>query len=173
MAAHVLSYDNISSIPGWLSDALCVLATGGAFTARTLYSDGEETILKAVRPVIVNGIPDLLARPDLAERALTVTLYRIAPHKRTPEKVFWARYERARPRLLGALLTALAEGLRNLDDTQLEHAPRLADFARLIVAAERALPWESAHSWALMGKCRAKRREPSSMGSQWPRPCAH
>ncbi|QLG10879.1 hypothetical protein HLB42_08915 [Deinococcus sp. D7000] len=76
-AAHVLCYDNLSSIQGWLSDGLCVLSTGGAFTTRTLYSDGDETILKAVRPVIINGIPDLLARPDLAERALTVTLYRI------------------------------------------------------------------------------------------------
>lgn len=140
-SSHVLSFDNLSSIPGWLSDALCVLSTGGAFTARTLYSDNEETILEAVRPVIVNGIPDLLARPDLAERALTVTLYRIAPEKRTPEKVFWARYERARPRLLGALLSALAEGLRHLDGTELKEAPRLADFARLIVAAEEKLPW--------------------------------
>ncbi|GAA4022832.1 hypothetical protein GCM10022631_41710 [Deinococcus rubellus] len=156
LAAHVLSYDNISSIPGCLSDALCVLSTGGAFTARTLYSDGEETILKAVRPVIVNGIPDLLARPDLAERALTVTLYRIAPHKRTPEKVFWARYERARPRLLGALLTALAEGLRHLDSTHLEHAPRLADFARLIVAAESALPWEPGAFLAAYGQMQSE-----------------
>ncbi|MEF2278784.1 hypothetical protein V3W47_10785 [Deinococcus sp. YIM 134068] len=140
-ASHVLSFDNLSSIPGWLSDALCVLSTGGAFTARTLYSDSEETILEAVRPVIVNGIPDLLARPDLAERALTVTLYRIPPERRTPEKVFWARYERARPRLLGALLSVLAHALRHLDETELKEAPRLADFARLIVAAEGALPW--------------------------------
>jgi len=139
--AWVLSFDNLSSIPAWLSDALCVLSTGGAFTARTLYSDNEETILEAVRPVIVNGIPDLLARPDLAERALTVTLYRISGERRTPEKVFWARYERARPRLLGSLLSALAHALRYLEQTELKDSPRLADFARLVVAAEGALPW--------------------------------
>lgn len=138
---HVLSLDNLSSIPGWLSDALCVLSTGGAFTARTLYSDNEETILEAVRPVIVNGIPDLLARPDLAERALTVSLQRIRSEDRVPEKVFWARYDCARPRLVGALLTALAECLRHLESTELQEAPRLADFARLIVAGEEGLPW--------------------------------
>lgn len=138
---HVMSLDNLSSIPAWLSDALCVLSTGGAFTARTLYSDGEETILEAVRPVIVNGIPDLLARPDLAERALTVTLYRIPPGQRRTERTFWKAYEEARPRLLGALLTALSESLRNLDSVELKEAPRLADFARLIVAGEKALPW--------------------------------
>jgi len=96
-------------------------------------------VLKAVRPVIINGIPDLLARPDLAERALTVMFRRI--QNRQPEQVLSARYERARPRLLGALLTALAEGLRNIATTQLENSPRLADFARLIVAAESCLPW--------------------------------
>ena len=140
---HVLSFDNLSSVPAWLSDSLCVLSTGGAFTARTLYSDNEETILEAVRPVIMNGIPDLLARPDLAERALTVTLYRIPDSKRTPERVFWARYGRARGRLLGALLTALGRALAALEHTELERAPRLADFARLIVAGESALPWRS------------------------------
>ncbi|WP_104991711.1 DNA-primase RepB domain-containing protein [Deinococcus sp. NW-56] len=139
---HILSFDNLSSIPGWLSDALCVISTGGAFTARALYTDSEETILEAVRPVIVNGIPDLLARPDLAERALTVTLQRIPGDRRTPERVFKARYERARPRLLGALLSALAHALKHLDSTELEESPRLADFARLIVAAEDALPWD-------------------------------
>ncbi len=30
----VLVYDNLSGIPDWLSDALCVIATGGAYTAR-------------------------------------------------------------------------------------------------------------------------------------------
>lgn len=138
---HVLSLDNLSSVPAWLSDSLCVLSTGGAFTARTLYSDNEETVLEAVRPVIMNGIPDLLARPDLAERALTVTLQRIPEERRTPERVFWARYERARGRLLGALLTALGRALAALEHTELERAPRLADFARLIVAGEAALPW--------------------------------
>ena len=38
----VLVYDNLSGIPDWLSDALCVIATGGAYTARQLHTDGEE-----------------------------------------------------------------------------------------------------------------------------------
>jgi RepB DNA-primase from phage plasmid len=138
-ASHILSFDNLSSIPAWLSDALCTVSTGGAFAARELYSGTEETVLKAVRPVIVNGIPDLLARPDLAERALTVMFHRV--QHRQPEQILSARYKWARPRMLGALLTALAEGLKHLPTTQLENSPRLADFARLIVAAEARLPW--------------------------------
>ena len=137
--SQVLSFDNLSSIPAWMSDALCVLSTGGVFTTREMYSNTEETVLEAVRPVIINGIPDLLARPDLAERALTIMFRRI--ETRAPEQVLNARYELARPHLLGALLSALAEGLKNLATTVFEESPRLADFARLIVAAESSLPW--------------------------------
>lgn len=140
---HLLSYDNLSSIPTWMSDALCALSTGGAFTARTLHSNDEETVLEAVRPVIVNGIPDLLARPDLAERALTVTLRRIGDKQRLTEQALLTRYEQARPRLLGSLLDALAGGLARLPETKLERAPRLADFVQLIVASEAALSWRA------------------------------
>lgn len=138
---NVLVYDNLSSIPDWLSDALCVLSTGGVFTTRTLYSDDEETVLEAQRPVVLNGIPDLLARPDLADRALTLTLQRIPPTERAAEADFWATFMEAHPRLLGALLTALSVALERLPQTHLTSVPRLADFARLIVAAEPALPW--------------------------------
>lgn len=126
-----------------MSDAFCVLSTGGAFTTRTLFSDSEETILEASRPIAVNGIPDLLARPDLAERALAILLHRIAPEARLTEAEFWERYGAVHPELLGALLTALSGGLARLPTTQLKVAPRLADFARLIVAAEPGLPWQS------------------------------
>ncbi|QLG10877.1 hypothetical protein HLB42_08905 [Deinococcus sp. D7000] len=81
---------------------------------------------------------------------------RIPSEKRVSEKVFWSRYERARSRLLGSLLTALAEGFLHLDGTELEHAPRLADFARLIVAAEGALPWEKGAFLAAYGQMQSE-----------------
>lgn len=37
--AHVLAFDNVSSLPWWLSDTLCRLASGGAFAVRQLYTD--------------------------------------------------------------------------------------------------------------------------------------
>jgi hypothetical protein len=36
--AHVLAFDNLSFLPAWVSDALCRLASGGAFAIRQLYS---------------------------------------------------------------------------------------------------------------------------------------
>src|SRR5262249_18401328 len=52
----VLAFDNISDLPAWLSDGLCRLATGSGFATRELYSDDDEVIFVATRPIIVNGI---------------------------------------------------------------------------------------------------------------------
>jgi hypothetical protein len=34
---HVLAFDNLSGLPPWLSDTLCRLTSGGAFSARRLF----------------------------------------------------------------------------------------------------------------------------------------
>lgn len=138
--AHLLNFDNLSHISGDLSDSLCVLSTGGSFATRTLHTNDEETVLQAMRPAILNGITDLITRADLAERTVLVELKRINPEQRKTEQELEARFTQLHPSLLGALLTALATALRNLPTTHIERPPRLADFAKLIVAAEPSLP---------------------------------
>lgn len=66
---HVLTFDNVSGLPGWISDTLCRLATGDGFAVRQLYTDQDEVLFDAARPVILNGIEDMVTRPDLADRA--------------------------------------------------------------------------------------------------------
>jgi hypothetical protein len=61
----VVALDNLSYLPHWLSDALCVLSTGGGFATRTLYTDDEESIFSFRRPVIINGIAEVAERGDL------------------------------------------------------------------------------------------------------------
>ena len=141
--AHVLNLDNLSTITTDLSDTLCCFSTGGSFATRTLHSNDEETVLQAKRPIILNGIADLLNRADLAERTLAVELQRIDPSKRLTEEELEKRFIQSHPEVLGGLLTALATGLARMPETHLERPPRLADFAKLIVAAEPALPWKS------------------------------
>ena len=34
---HLLTFDNLSGLRAWVSDALCRLATGGSFAVRQLY----------------------------------------------------------------------------------------------------------------------------------------
>jgi hypothetical protein len=138
---HVVALDNLSHVSPWLSDALCRLATGGGYATRTLYTDTDETVLDVQRPVILTGIEDLAVRGDLADRALVVTLPAIDDAVRVPEGALLARVEALRPRVLGALLDAVATGLRELPHTRLERLPRLADAAVWWAACEPTLPW--------------------------------
>ena len=135
----VVALDNLSAVPGWLSDALCRLATGGGFAARELFSDAEETLFDAQRPVLLTGIEELATRGDLLDRALVVTLPAIPEEARRTEGELWPAFEAARPRILGALLSAVATGLTRLPSTKLDRLPRMADFALWVSAAEPAL----------------------------------
>ena len=144
---HVLAFDNVSSLPGWISDTLCRLATGGGFAVRQLYTDQDEVLFDAARPVILNGIEDMAMRPDLADRALFLTLEPIPEHRRRPEAELWTAFEVDRPRILGALLDAVVEGLKRLPETRLENLPRMADFALWATACETAL-WPAGTFWS-------------------------
>ncbi len=89
----VMALDNLSTIPSWLSDALCRLSTGGGFATRTLYSNDEETFLDAVRPVILTGITDFVSRGDLIDRSLFLHLAVIDEKKRRTEVEFWRDFD--------------------------------------------------------------------------------
>jgi hypothetical protein len=136
---HVLAFDNLSGLPAWLSDALCRIASGGSFAVRQLYTDDAEVLFKAARPILLNGIEDVIARPDLADRAILLTLGPIGEEKRRSEAGLWREFERARPAILGALLDAAAHGLEAMDSVHLGRFPRMADFALWAAACETAL----------------------------------
>jgi putative DNA primase/helicase len=135
-------FDNLSAVPAWLSDALCRLATGSGFATRMLHTDNSEMIFEAARPIMLNGIPSLTDRADLADRSVTIHLATIPEDHRKPEDEIWADFEDARPRIVGALLDAVSAALRNVGETRLERSPRMADFAKWITAAESGLGWE-------------------------------
>jgi len=139
---RVLAFDNVSSVPQWQSDAFCRLATGGGFATRELHSDAEEIVLEAVRPIILNGITDLVRRPDLGERSIMITTRRLAESERLSERAFRAEYEKDRPYIFGALLDGLVSAMRKRDSVHLERLPRMADFAIWATAAEAGLGFE-------------------------------
>jgi hypothetical protein len=110
LSAWVQNFDNLSSIPGWFSDALSALSTGTAFAARALYSDHEEACFSARRPIMLNGIPAALApRPDLASRCYPVRLKELPSYLTDPV----ATFESIAPEVLGGLLDMVAEGLKS------------------------------------------------------------
>jgi hypothetical protein len=136
------TFDNVSGLSQSISDALCKLATGGGLSIRELFSDADETLLDAMRPVALNGITDFVDKQDLVDRALQVHLPSIPKHERKPEKVLWERFDEAQPRVLGALLDTVVVGLQHLPSTTLDNLPRLADFALWATACEQPLGWQ-------------------------------
>lgn len=139
---HLIAFDNLSHITAELSDGLCRLATGGGFAVRALHTDKDENIFDGARPIIVNGIPALAERPDLNERSVVVRLATIPEERRRPEDELEAEWEKARPRVLGALCSALSVAVRNIGKTRLARAGRMADFEKWMTAAEVGLGWE-------------------------------
>src|ERR1043165_6716724 len=135
----IIGFDNLSRIPPLLSDAVCRLATGGGFGTRKLYENDEEVLFDAMRPVILNGIEELVTRSDLLDRAIVLTLAAIPDDKRQTQGELWAKFERLRPGLLGALLDAVSCALRNVSSVRLDRSPRMADFAQWATAAESKL----------------------------------
>lgn len=144
---HVLVFDNISWLADWISDTLCRLSTGGGFATRQLYTDQDEVLLNAIRPAILNGIEEVVNRPDLADRAIFLTLEPIPNDKRKLEAEMWAAFEVVRPRILGALLDAGATGLNRLPEIRLKKLPRMADFAIWATACETALQHLDGTCW--------------------------
>jgi len=138
----VLAFDNLSAVPVWLADALCRLATGSGFATRMLHTDRDEMLFDAARPIIINGIPSLTDRADLADRSITIHLRAIPDAERRPEDELNAEFEAARPGIIGALLDAVMRAHANVASVKLDRSPRMADFVKWVTAAEPGLGWE-------------------------------
>ena len=102
-------YDNVSSIPQDMSDALCVILDGGGLGKRRLYSNDEETLVEAQRAVIITAIPDVLRAGDLLERAVTIEVPIL--NEKIGERAMERALELLRPRLMGLLCDGVSKAL--------------------------------------------------------------
>lgn len=138
-----IAVDNVSHLPDRLSDALCRLSTGGGFGTRKLYTDEDEIVLDAQRPVVLTAITEIATRGDLLDRAIVLEQPPITEAKRRAEGELWRSFEAAQPLILGGLCDALASALANESGIVVDQLPRMADPARWVTAAEPALGWPS------------------------------
>ena len=69
--SHIVPYDNLSAIPDWLSDALARIATGTAYAKRKLYTDVDEVLLCAEKPIALNSITEIVGAADLGTVAFS------------------------------------------------------------------------------------------------------
>lgn len=145
----IVGFDNVSNIKADLSDALCSLATGVSFSTRKLYTDYSEQIFSAKRPIILNGISDVVSRPDLLDRSICINLQRISTEKRCTEKKVMGEFNKIHPGLFGAILDIISAGLGNTNAITSD-LPRMADFTNWVLKCAPKLKWkESAFIHAL------------------------
>jgi hypothetical protein len=133
----VVGFDHLSPIEEWLSDALCGLATGAGLGTRALYQIDAGVLFNARRPVLITSIADAIQQADLLDRTITIHPPAIADDQRLLDAEAAVGFEAVRPALLGASLTRLMGTLREEPATRLTRLPRMADFGRTAVAAER------------------------------------
>jgi hypothetical protein len=136
-------FDNLSVIMADMADAFCRISTGAAISGRTLYSNADETILKAVACLLWTAIEQqAIRRPDLQDRTLTVRAEALGEDAVLTEREILDVFEEGKPELIGALYSAIATALSRRDDLRLDRLPRLADFATWVEAAGPAFGWE-------------------------------
>ena len=137
--SFLILQDNLSAISHQMSDALCVLASGGAFRARKLFTDNEIEGASFRNPVILNGIVDLVSRPDLSDRVLPVSTQLIEGKERKDEEVLTEEFNRDLPVIFGGLLDCLSAGLKNLTATEIDGSVRMKRAMRFAVACGERL----------------------------------
>jgi hypothetical protein len=151
-ANHMASFENMSRLPTIMQDALCTLATGGGYGKRKLYSDSDESVIEVKRPVIINGIADVVTRPDLIDRTIHIETPQLADI--VDEREFIMGFERDRPAIFGGLLDLFVSALILLPDIQLKVKPRMIGFTKLGEAVHSALGLESDFTHLYLGNRR-------------------
>lgn len=147
----VASWDNVTSASSATSDHLCRLVTGGGDDRRELYTDDSVRTVTYRRTGVGTSIvlPTGFG-PDLLERLVWVRFGRIQDAARRSERELWREFADAHGRILGAVLDDLSGVLREWPAVAGEARPwpRMADFAQLVAALDRALGLPDAHLWA-------------------------
>lgn len=131
---RILSFDNVSAIPEWLSDAFCTLSTGGNMLRRKLYTDDEMLSYGQKKPILINGIGDIVTRPDLLDRAIVLECPLLDGYK--SERLLYAEFTEDLPYILGGAMSLAQKAMDNIDHVTVDDSVRMADFLAWCKAAE-------------------------------------
>ena len=138
-AAWVTCIDNASHLQPWLQDAICRASTGDGLLRRELYTDSDVSVLAFRRWVVLTAIDPGALNSDLADRLVEVEALPMG--ERRSEEELDEAWRQAHPYVLGALLDLAAQVLAVLPDITREGLPRMADFARIMLALDAI--WDS------------------------------
>jgi hypothetical protein len=140
---YLLCLDNLTSLPPWMSDALCRLVTGEGFSKRELYTNDDDMIYSLMRCITLNGINLVPNKPDLLDRCLIFELETISKTDRIDEAIYWESFNEMKPKLLGAIFSVLSKAIKIYPTIYLKSKPRMADFAKWGAAVAEAMGYST------------------------------
>lgn len=132
-------FDNLTTLPPWLSDALCRTVTGEGHMTRTLYTTEDTTFFQYRRLIGLCGVNLVATKPDLLDRSILLELEPIPRSQRRREQELVQDFDAQLPHMLGGLLDIFTHALQIVPNIHLNEHPRLADFAEFGAAAAEAL----------------------------------
>lgn len=144
MMAHaedqfLLFYDNVSKIPDWMSDLLCLLSEGAGHREgrKGRGEGGADTETR--RPIVITSIANVLTKGDVLDRSLIFDLSPIPAENRRSREEMQIAFRKDAPAIYGGLLTLLAKTLSKESEVRTKVLPRMADHARMGIALEEVL----------------------------------
>jgi len=120
-----------------VANHFCRLATGAGVRIRKLYKTNEYITFEAIRPIIVNGISQIITQSDLLNRSIPIELSPI--EKRIVDDELRENFTTAQPRLLGAMFDLLAKAMSIYPNITRTDWPRMGSFVRWSYAISEAL----------------------------------
>lgn len=121
-------YDNVGRVPEWCSNVFCRAVTGMGVSKRALYTDDDDVIYNFHRCIGLTDINIAAERGDMLQRALLLGLHAIPKKQRKTEKAMKIAFEKAHPRILGAMLDVLVKAIQIYPSMKLEGLHRMADY---------------------------------------------
>ena len=127
---YATAYDNVRWISKDMSDTFCKGVTGGTITARKLYTDSDEAVLRFRQKIIINGIQFNIEQGDLMERTIIYQTADIPADERKTDEDVEEEFRDALPGFLGAAFGVLqnAIGLKGSVEESLPGRSRMAGF---------------------------------------------
>lgn len=152
--SHCLSFENVSNLSPKVQDAFCTIATGGGSIKRTLYSDFDETVLKACNPILINGIAPVVTASDLSDRAVRISLPKLNSSKRIESTKINTDFKNDRQSIFSGILDVFAGALSEIDNITLTEKPRMMSYAILgeAISKHLGLGWTFTADYLLMRK---------------------
>lgn len=127
---YLTAFDNVAfPIKPSLSDILCQIITGGTYAKRRLYTDNGRFKTDLQGKLIFNGIDELAAKDDFAERCFQINLEPISPDERKTDAEISKNFEALRPKLLGCIFNILRE-VQRVEEIEEHPLPRMAEFGQ-------------------------------------------